>query len=88
MTNWRMESGRFFLLVAFPVGAFWLFNQPSFFKQFMKNYKLPNTNDGDAKMMAWKEELQEERRKREYEKFLREQMAFEEARRIREENKI
>ena len=54
----------------------------------MKNYKLPNTNDGDAKMMAWKEELQEERRKRDYEKFLREQMAFEEARRIREENQI
>ncbi|KAE9554939.1 hypothetical protein FO519_001836 [Halicephalobus sp. NKZ332] len=88
MTNWRMESARFFMLVAFPVGAFWFFNQPSLFKYFMRNYKLPDTSEGDAKMALWKEELQEDRRKREYEMFLREQMAFEEARKIREENKI
>ena len=54
----------------------------------MRSYKLPDTSEGDAKMALWKEELQEERRKREYEMFLREQMAFEEARKIREQNKI
>uniref|UniRef100_A0A7E4W1Y7 Protein PET100 homolog, mitochondrial n=1 Tax=Panagrellus redivivus TaxID=6233 RepID=A0A7E4W1Y7_PANRE len=83
-----METGRFFILVAFPVGAFWFFNQPAFFKYFMKGYKLPDTAEGDAQMGAWKEELNEKRRKVEYEKFLREQMAFEEAKRIREEHNI
>uniref|UniRef100_A0AC35G9V4 Uncharacterized protein n=1 Tax=Panagrolaimus sp. PS1159 TaxID=55785 RepID=A0AC35G9V4_9BILA len=88
MAGWKMESARFLIYVAFPVGAFWAFNQPSFFKYFMKGYKLPDTSEGDAKVAEWKESLNEERRKREYEKFLLEQMAFEEARRIREENKI
>ncbi|EYC28576.1 hypothetical protein Y032_0007g3296 [Ancylostoma ceylanicum] len=106
MGGWKLETGRFALMVAFPVAAFWLFNQPSLFKVFvskkcllilqhhtqhhyisikMKGYKVPDSREGDAAIARWKEQLLAQKRKEEYEHFLREQMAFEEARRLREQ---
>jgi len=83
MGGWKLEASRFALVIIFPVGAFWLFNQPDIFKRFMKGYKLPETK-GNADMAAFMKQLNEQKKKEEYEKFLREQMAFEEARRQRE----
>lgn len=54
----------------------------------MKNYKLPDAKENNQAMKQWKENMMEEKRKSDYEKFLREQMEFEEARRIRELNRI
>lgn len=54
----------------------------------MRNYRMPDSTAGDAEVLAFKEMLAEERRKEEYEAFLREQMAFEEARRFREQHNI
>uniref|UniRef100_A0A0M3IDZ2 Transmembrane protein n=1 Tax=Ascaris lumbricoides TaxID=6252 RepID=A0A0M3IDZ2_ASCLU len=88
MGGWKLETGRFFALVAFPVFSFWLFNQPHIFKRYMRNYRMPDSTAGDAEVLAFKEMLAEERRKEEYEAFLREQMAFEEARRFREQHNI
>uniref|UniRef100_A0A0K0CW83 Protein PET100 homolog, mitochondrial n=1 Tax=Angiostrongylus cantonensis TaxID=6313 RepID=A0A0K0CW83_ANGCA len=84
MGGWKLETFRFGLMVVFPVAAFWFFNQPSLFKFFMKGYKFPDTREGDAAIAQFKEQLLAEKRKKEYEAFLREQMAFEEARRQRE----
>lgn len=39
-------------------------------------------------LSEWKEDISKERKKSEYERILLEKMAFEEARQIREENKI
>ena len=51
----------------------------------MKGYKLPVIDEAEkARVAEWKEDLAEDRRKREYEAFLREQMAFEEAKRVRQ----
>ncbi|KAI6238049.1 hypothetical protein M3Y99_00732100 [Aphelenchoides fujianensis] len=88
MGGWKLEATRFLILVGFPVASFWAFNQPGVFDYFMKGYRLPESIDHTASVREWKESLMEGRRKREYEKFLREEMAFEEARRVREENKI
>uniref|UniRef100_A0A0N5BRT1 DUF2852 domain-containing protein n=1 Tax=Strongyloides papillosus TaxID=174720 RepID=A0A0N5BRT1_STREA len=84
MGGWKLESGRYLILVAFPVLSFWAFNQPSFYKFFMKGYKIQESTTGDQAITNFTEALAEKKRKEEYEKFLREQMAFEEARRIRE----
>ncbi|KAK6020727.1 hypothetical protein OSTOST_13612 [Ostertagia ostertagi] len=84
MGGWKLETGRFALMVTFPVAAFWFFNQPSLFKVFMKGYKVPDSREGDAAMAQFKEQLLAQKRKEEYESFLRQQMAFEEARRQRE----
>lgn len=54
----------------------------------MKGYKLPDTSEGDAKMRKFKEEVMARRRREQEEKLLREQMAFEEARRLREQHGI
>lgn len=35
MGGWKLETGRFLMLITFPVGAFWLFNQPTIFKEFV-----------------------------------------------------
>lgn len=51
----------------------------------MKGYKVPDSREGDAAIARWKEQLLAQKRKEEYEHFLREQMAFEEARRLREQ---
>ncbi|KAI6178975.1 hypothetical protein M3Y98_00559800 [Aphelenchoides besseyi] len=88
MGGWKLESARFLILVGFPVASFWAFNQPGVFDYFMKSYKLPHNPEAEEKIKVWKEGLMEKRRKREYEKFLREEMAFEEARRLREQNNI
>ncbi|ETN78543.1 hypothetical protein RB195_018237 [Necator americanus] len=85
MGGWKLETGRFALMVGFPVVAFWLFNQPSLFKTFMKGYKVPDSREGDDAIAQWKKQLLAQKRKEEYENFLREQMAFEEARRLREQ---
>lgn len=50
----------------------------------MKGYKVPDSREGDAAMAQFKEQLLAQKRKEEYESFLRQQMAFEEARRQRE----
>uniref|UniRef100_A0A1I7YA14 DUF1707 domain-containing protein n=1 Tax=Steinernema glaseri TaxID=37863 RepID=A0A1I7YA14_9BILA len=83
MGGWKLESGRFLILAAFPVAAFWYFNRPGIFKEFMKGYKVPESASGDAAMAAFKEQISEPKSKEE-EKFLREQASIEEARRIRE----
>ncbi|CAJ0606373.1 unnamed protein product [Cylicocyclus nassatus] len=88
MGGWKLETGRFALMVAFPVVAFWIFNQPSIFKVFMKGYKVPDSSEGDAAVAKWKEQLLAQKRKEEYEHFLREQMAFEEARRRRDQQAV
>lgn len=54
----------------------------------MQRFKLPDSSENNEAVRIWKEGLMEERRKKDYEKFLLEQMAFEEARRLREQNKI
>ncbi|GMS82666.1 hypothetical protein PENTCL1PPCAC_4841, partial [Pristionchus entomophagus] len=84
MGGWRLESGRFLLLVTFPVGAFYFFNQPNLFKYAMRGYKVPETTAGDEAMAKFKEEITVQKRKEEYERFLKEQMAFEEAKKMRE----
>ncbi|KAK5977723.1 hypothetical protein GCK32_004023 [Trichostrongylus colubriformis] len=84
MGGWKLETGRFALMVTFPVAAFWFFNQPSLFKVFMKGYKVPDSKENDAAMAQFKEQLLAQKRKEEYESFLRQQMAFEEARRQQE----
>ncbi|GMT13067.1 hypothetical protein PFISCL1PPCAC_4364, partial [Pristionchus fissidentatus] len=84
MGGWRLESGRFLLLVTFPVGAFWLFNQPNLFKHAMRGYKMPETTAGDEAMAKFKEEITVQKRKEEYERFIKEQMAFEESKKMRE----
>ncbi|CAJ0963222.1 unnamed protein product, partial [Mesorhabditis belari] len=83
MGGWKLETGRFLLCVTFPVAAFWLFNQPSIFQKFMRNYKVADTTENDEAFAKWKEQMQVQRRKEEYEKFLREQMAFEAAQKQR-----
>ncbi|PIO64191.1 hypothetical protein TELCIR_14189 [Teladorsagia circumcincta] len=50
----------------------------------MKGYKVPDSREGDAAMAQFKEQLLAQKRKEEYESFLRQQMDFEEARRQRE----
>lgn len=84
MGDWKLEIFRFALMVTFPVTAFWFFNQPSLFKFFMKGYELPDNREGNAAIAQFKEQILSEKRKKEYEAFLREQMAFEETRRQRE----
>lgn len=54
----------------------------------MRNYKIPEVKESSEQMKAWKAELAEQRRKADYEKFLREQMAFEESRQLREKHGI
>ncbi|KJH45846.1 IBR domain protein [Dictyocaulus viviparus] len=82
MGGWKLEAMRFALLVTFPVASFWFFNQPSLFKVFMKNFMVPDNREGDAALLQFKEELRARRRKREYETLLREELAYEEARRL------
>ncbi|GMR35614.1 hypothetical protein PMAYCL1PPCAC_05809, partial [Pristionchus mayeri] len=84
MGGWKLESFRFFIAVTFPVGAFWFFNQPELFKYFMKGYRIPDTSAGDAAMAELKESIMVKQRKEEYERFLKEQMAFEQAKIARE----
>ncbi|MFH4982581.1 hypothetical protein AB6A40_009290 [Gnathostoma spinigerum] len=88
MGGWKLEASRFFILVAFPVASFWLFNQPNVFKTIMKNWKVPQSEEGDAAIKLFKETLNERRRKKEYENFLLQQMEFEEAKKYREEHNI
>ncbi|CAD6198269.1 unnamed protein product [Caenorhabditis auriculariae] len=88
MGGWKLESARFLIMVGFPVGAFWLFNQPKIFKEFMKGYKVPDSSSGDKAIADFKEQLLAQKRKDEYESFLREQMAFEEAKKIRAQHGI
>uniref|UniRef100_A0A0M3HIK2 Uncharacterized protein n=1 Tax=Ascaris lumbricoides TaxID=6252 RepID=A0A0M3HIK2_ASCLU len=38
MGGWKLETGRFFALVAFPVFSFWLFIQPHIFKRYVSIY--------------------------------------------------
>ncbi|VDO98578.1 unnamed protein product [Heligmosomoides polygyrus] len=87
MGGWKLETGRFAMAVAFPVVAFWLFNQPALFKVFMRGYRVPDSREGDEEIARFKEQLLAQKRKDEYESFLRQQMAFEEARRQREQQK-
>ncbi|CEF62710.1 Protein of unknown function DUF2346 family-containing protein [Strongyloides ratti] len=84
MGGWRLETVRYCILVVFPVVSFWAFNQPSFFKFFMKDYKISDTSKGDAAISDFTQALAEKKRKAEYEKFLRQEMEFEKDRRIRE----
>ncbi|UMM19599.1 hypothetical protein L5515_015123 [Caenorhabditis briggsae] len=88
MGGWKLETGRFLMLITFPVGAFWLFNQPTIFKELMRGYRIPDSSQGDKAMAEFKEQLLANKRKEEYEAFLREQMAFEEAKKLRAANKI
>ncbi|VDO62829.1 unnamed protein product [Heligmosomoides polygyrus] len=67
--------GGFAMAVAFPVDAFWLLNQPALFKVFMRGYRVPDSREADEEIARFKEQLLDE-----YESFLRQQMAFEEAR--------
>lgn len=39
MGGWKLESIKMAIYVAFPVGAFWLFNQPFFFEDVIKSKK-------------------------------------------------
>ncbi|CAD5210948.1 unnamed protein product [Bursaphelenchus okinawaensis] len=88
MGGWKLEAGRFMILVGFPVGAFWAFNQSNVFTYFMDSYKLPYKPEKELKLKEWKEEMAEQRRRDQYEKLLREQMAFEESRKLREQHGI
>ncbi|KAK6034639.1 hypothetical protein COOONC_27861 [Cooperia oncophora] len=63
MGGWKLETGRFALMVTFPVAAFWFFNQPSLFKVFMKGYKVPDSREGDAAIAQFKEQLLAQKRK-------------------------
>lgn len=35
MGGWKLEAGRFTILVGLPVAAFWAFNQPNVFSYFV-----------------------------------------------------
>ncbi|CAD5235532.1 unnamed protein product [Bursaphelenchus xylophilus] len=88
MGGWKLEAGRFMILVGFPVAAFWAFDQTGVFSFFMKGYQIPYNEESEERARKWKEELGEQRRREQYEKLLREQMAFEESRKLREQHGI
>ncbi|PAV75526.1 hypothetical protein WR25_14696 isoform A [Diploscapter pachys] len=80
MGGWRMETFRMLIYVTFPVGSFWLYNQPQFYNKFMDNWTIPNDKKNNELIKKYIEEMNAVKRKKEYEDFLRDQMAMEAAR--------
>jgi hypothetical protein len=54
----------------------------------MRGFKLPDSSENNEQVRQWTEQLKDEKRRKDYESFLRQQMEFEEARRLREQNRI
>ncbi|KAI1726680.1 hypothetical protein Ddc_03938 [Ditylenchus destructor] len=86
MGGWKLEGAKFACYVIMPVGSFWLFNQPWFFQYVAK--KLPEDeykNDPHSvQMMLHLKSVIAQKERMNEEKLLRQQMAFEEARRRRQ----
>lgn len=91
MGGWKLEAGRFLLLIAFPVGSFWAFNQSGIFEYAVGYYEyslfsfyvqikqldVPLHGENNEEMRKWKESLMEARRKKDYELFQQKQTEFE-----------
>ncbi|KAF7630777.1 hypothetical protein Mgra_00008935 [Meloidogyne graminicola] len=86
--QFRMEAFKIALYVSFPVAAVWIFNSPFFEEKTRKwreeNYGLNSEENRRTheKFKNFYDEMKENKRREDHEKFLKEQMAFEEAKRI------
>uniref|UniRef100_A0A915LWP8 Uncharacterized protein n=1 Tax=Meloidogyne javanica TaxID=6303 RepID=A0A915LWP8_MELJA len=92
--QFRAEVMKVALYVFFPVAAVWIFNS-TFVEEKMRKWREQNPyyNNERAKKASeqfknFYEEFKENKRREEHAKFLREQMAFEEAKKIRKEHGI
>ncbi|KAL7078168.1 hypothetical protein ACQ4LE_002214 [Meloidogyne hapla] len=92
--QYRMEAFKVALYVLFPVAAVWIFNS-TFFEEKTKKWRAENpyynsevTKKTNEQFKHFYEEFKEAKRQEEHAKFLREQMAFEEAKKFRKQHGI
>lgn len=49
MGGWKLEVGKMFLYMAFPVGCFHYFNQPEYFEEWVTNLKTNSYHPRETK---------------------------------------
>ncbi|XP_059162521.1 protein PET100 homolog, mitochondrial-like [Physella acuta] len=61
MGGWKLEVFRMAMYVSFPVGLFYLFNQPVFFEQWMMEKRAQIFPPDDPKLLKKIEEMRAKR---------------------------